>query len=196
MENSALLYIPKLLLIGVGIAFILTGYTHLRRRFADREDRDEWVTQLLWPAAVMILALVANGLAFIGSAYIESVMMAQQGTWRPDGRMYPVLMVFAFWRGPLMVVVGTAGLCMVSLRAYWQPIQEGDTPKIASMRLQESIFRQLMTRHILAVLGIGTVFGVVGGPGPLLLLAAELVFMWVGSKFALAHMLNKHRQEM
>ncbi len=85
------------------------------------------------------------------------------------------------------VLVGTGALMMVIQRALgrgWEGLER--RPKIVGVMVQERYYRELMRRHWWAVLGAGTVFGVAGGTGPVLLLAVELTLMWAGCRMIMA----------
>ena len=190
--------LAKLLLLGLGAAYEVWTWFTARGRCAEREEAAKWSAALFRPAAVMIFALVANGMAFLQMKYVGWEIESMEEHFVSDGSMdqsrAPNRLDLLL--GQISVLAGTALLFEIARRALHSELRKDDTPTIAALRVQQTVMRNLFRRHLWAVLGIGTVFGVAGGSGEVLFLALELLLMWVLSWIILRFMEKKRARKI
>ncbi|MCZ7644864.1 MAG: hypothetical protein M5U26_06210 [Planctomycetota bacterium] len=181
--------LAKLLVLFSGLAGVALAYVRVSRRFRGRPDASAWTGSLLMPAAVIILSLAMNAVAFIHERHTAweidfyAEVLEPDGTFRTQAPSRWSLVL-----EQLGVLLGTASLYGVVLGALGREIPESDDPRTAGLRVQVAMYRGLFTEHLLALLGLGTVFGLAGGGGVILLLAAELLLMWAGAALVLRYM--------
>ncbi|MFG0328848.1 MAG: hypothetical protein ACF8PN_03010 [Phycisphaerales bacterium] len=168
-----------LVIIGVGLFFAWKAYAAVLPRIREKENPQEWLQFVLWPGVIMILVLAVNGGAFLKVVGLEHAMLEAEGIDYHAAESSPAggwsLMIEGFF-----VLVGTSFLMWLSYRALLNPrIYELRHPRAAGLLAQRLIVERLVFRHWLAVFGVGAVFGVATGGGPVLLLAVELTLMWM-----------------
>lgn len=166
---------------GYGLFLLITGYRRVKVRTAGLSDQQEWISSLFGPAWIMVASLFANALAFMRTALVQREMDAMaEATW-DSGRFF-----LGASADVMACTLGTGLLMAIVVGALDDDeIYDADTPHGAGLRAQAIMFRRLLVRHWLAVFGLGTVFGVAGGSGVVLLLAGELTLMWAGCAIGL-----------
>ena len=179
MTNS----LAKCLLLLLGIAYVIGDCWTAKQQCRDRANPQEWQGAIFSPALVMTLALTANGLAFMQEVSVNQVLQFPDGggTWQ-------------LLKEQLAVLSGTGLLFEIVRRALAGPIEADDTPLVAGYRLQIRLYRRLLKEHLLAVLGVGAVFGIASGFGMAAFLACELVLMWAGAVAMLRCAIAKQRR--
>lgn len=171
----------KLLVLALGGIFAYLDFDTVRRRHPGPEASD-WRGALILPAWAMTAALAVNAPAFMQLTYTTNVFggVGEEASWR-------------LWRDQFAVLAGTGLLMELVRRALNTPLQPDDTPRMADLRVQITMFRRLLGEHLLAAAGLGVVFGILSGPALTLFLAAELAVMW-GLSWVLLQRLGARRR--
>lgn len=171
----------KLLMLAIMGVYFWRDAVTARARAETRPEVGDLFAGLLVPALVMTLAVSSNGLAMLQGAYVQHEFGAHDGA-RP-----------ALWLllDQVAILIGTAGLMEIIRRALYIPFGAEQDAKLIGLRVQVAMYRGLLQRHLLAALGIGAIFGAVGGPYMAAFLAGELLLMWGGSVLVLRHFEKK-----
>lgn len=171
--------LAKILILVITAIFILWNWIFLQHALAGHPQRNDMMKYVLMPALIMTLALAINAIAFTGILYTDWMITTQEMAYQPDGTIAPNASKCTLLMKQLSILVGTTSLMFIVRRAIlvdYSNIEE--SPKILGLKIQADMYKWLMLRHWWAVLGIGTVFGIMVGPGIALFLAVELTFMW------------------
>ena len=169
----------KLMLLAFAGCYSIWHYRTATRSLAHLADRFNWQEirdALLGPAMIMTISLAVNGLAVLQSVYVDYIITYQDMDVISFSRLTSELFLL---RRQLSVILGTGALYEIVRRALKTPLEPADTPKIAGLRVQVTMYRFLFQKHLFAITGVGVVFGVVAGPGIAGLLAVELALMWL-----------------
>lgn len=158
------------LIMTLAAGFACWMWVRVVRRVTGRPNHHDWIWAVAGPAALMIFVIACNALAFLKLAFVKAAVESPYG----EPTMRDALI------GQITVVVGSAALMWLICNAAAHPgVYEAQTHRDAGLRAQKRMIEGLLIRHWLAVIGAGTVFGIASGPGPVILLAAELTVMWV-----------------
>jgi len=185
----------KALLIVIGIFFIVWDRYILYKRLKGNPDKDELIQSIYLPALIMTLALAANALAFMQMLNLEMMMEMNREVFRPDGSIESSgISQLSVLRKQLSIIIGTGLLMLIIRNAIDRDYHDdSDPPRVIGVKVQMEMYKNLMVRHWWAVIGVGAVFGVITGPGVVLLLALELTIMWFGCYIGLRYF--KHKLE-
>lgn len=142
---------------------------------AGHEDAKNWRAALLGAAWMMILVLLCNAQAFAKLNLID---------WE-FGRSTPP----AWWRllashlGVLAATGSLMGLVACALRE--DVVLREPTPALGAYRAMVVVTEKLLPRFWWAAAGFGVLFGCTAGPGPILVLAADLTLFWLAGRIGL-----------
>jgi len=169
-------------LVVLSLALMAAGFgvlAHLRTAASVAKGRagaDERLVAVRGTAWIMIGVLLANALAFAKLALIDAEINSPVPATRWD---------LITTHGS--VLLGTGSLMGLVVLALGQPaVWAEPTPMLASTRLMVVIAERLLPRFWWAAVGLGALFGVAAGVGPVLFLAGELTLFWLVGRISLA----------
>jgi len=171
-------YLAKALLLVAAGLYIYWDWVTVCRVLDGHPRARELSRAVFGPAVIMTLALASNALVFMQTVLIQYEMVDMYQVLDEGGSVW-----FELARRQVAVLAGTASLMHIVRRALRGGYADEERPAmIVGVKVQARMYRRLAREHWWAVLGLGTVFGVAGGSGPVLLLAFELTLMWAGSE--------------
>ena len=132
-----------------------------------------------------ILTLLVNAQAYAKMNMIAfEVEAAGQGSWRQ------------LLASHLSVLAGTGSLMYLVVRAVRDPaVLREPTPGLGASRVMVLVAEKLLLQFWPAALGCGVVFGYTAGPGPVLLLAADLTLFWIAGRVSLILQRRRFQRE-
>jgi len=154
------------------------AYLHLRvaPMLPTLHPDGEYRRAVVGAASIMLGILLTNALAFSKLNLIDWEFSGQV-----SGTRWELLTSHA------SVLLGTASLMWLVTLATREPVVWAEqTPMRAATRTWVVIAEKLLPRFWWAALGLGALFGVVVGVGPILHLAVGLTFFWVVGRISLA----------
>ena len=167
-------WIVNLILLLVCSAVVYRFTTRVRGEMRRSPDLHERLSPLLALGIVMILSLLANALGMV--SWVEIAVWSGQ---QPPDVLYVL-------KEQAALILGTAGLvALVPVSLLRPEVYAHPDPRLGSLRGIVYMLESLIVRFLLALLGFGLVFGVLGRSAVAVLLAGELLLVWVVVRTAL-----------
>ncbi len=155
-----------------------------RQVTAEREDAADCRGALISGAAITVLILLANAMAFI------SQIEVQWWTWQDHMAEAPSRWTLVWDQAALLF--GSAGLMWLTVAAIRNPRAIECDPRLMAPNVMLIMVEKLLPRFWLAALGVIAIFGVFAR-GVALLLAVELTLSWIIGRVGLAVQRRKIR---
>lgn len=158
----------NLLLFLSAVEVVVRFWWRTGRRLRRFPDRVEQVVALRGVLVFLVVVMLMNAFGLVSSVVVQQIELMNDG----------VTSSLRLLRGPASLVLGTWGIFSLIAAALTRGVFTEEHGDLAVLRGMVSAMEALLVRFALPLIGLGTVFGVMGEGLVAAVLFFELLFVW------------------